>query len=666
MSGKFKLVSPFMPRGDQPQAIAGLIKGFEGGRANQTLLGVTGSGKTFTMASVIEKLNRPVLVISPNKVLAAQLYSEFKTFFPENAVEYFISYYDYYQPEAYLPQTDTYIEKDASINEHIDKMRLKATSSILSRRDVIAVASVSCIYSIGSPENFSKLCVNVKIGRKIDRKNLTRLLVENRYERNDFEFKRGTFRLRGAFVDVFPADADSVYRIGVDHEVESVSKINPLTGDVIEKLKEIWIYPASHFVSGPGEVETALESIRKELGERLGELKSVNRLLEAQRLEQRTKYDIEMISQTGYCHGIENYSRHFSGRPPGSRPFCLLDYFPEDYVLFIDESHVSVPQARGMYEGDRSRKRILVDFGFRLPSALDNRPLRFEEFENIRPQTAFVSATPGPYELKICGKDGVAEQVIRPTGLIDPEVKILPLKNQIKNLISEIEKTAAKKERSLALTLTKKTAEDLSEYLVEKNIKARYVHSSMDTLARLDILQDFRKGKFDALIGINLLREGLDIPEVSMVAILNADNEGFLRSETTLIQIAGRAARNKCGRVFLFADRMTGSIKNALAEMDRRRARQAEYNRIHGIKPETIKKKNIELEELSSAARKKGFSMVRDIASVYVAPENISRVMDAIEKEMKEAADNLNFELAKELRDRLFELREMNVRAKRR
>ena len=659
MSEKFRLVSPFKPKGDQPAAIKALCAGINAGRANQTLLGVTGSGKTFTAASVIQELNRPALIISPNKVLAAQLYSEFKTFFPENAVEYFVSYYDYYQPEAYIPSSDTYIEKDASINDHIDKLRLKATSSILTRRDTIVVASVSCIYNIGSPDNFSKLCLHVRVGAAYDRRELTRRLVAIQYDRNETELARGTFRMRGGVMDIFPADMETAYRLTLGDTIENIAEINPLTGDVLREHKEAIIYPATHFVAEPLELERAIAAIEAELAGRLKELNAAGKLLEAQRIEQRTRYDLEMIRQTGYCHGIENYSRHLSGRPAGERPLCLLDYFPKDFLLFMDESHVSAPQIRGMYHGDRSRKTTLVDFGFRLPSALDNRPLKFDELESMRPATVFVSATPGPYELALCGKENIVEQIIRPTGLVDPDVQILPARGQIKALIEEVEKRSVKKERSLVLTLTKKTAEDLSEFLAEKSIRAKYIHSSMDTLQRLDILRDFRKGDFDVLVGINLLREGLDIPEVTLVAILNADNEGFLRSETTLVQISGRAARNLTGKVILFADRETDSMKRALGEMARRRVKQLAYNKEHNIKPETIKKKLHEFDELHTQEKRAAFRLVGAVASADVNKDNVKGIMKELERQMKDAADNLNFELAAELRDRLFEIREM-------
>jgi len=658
MEGRFKLVAPFKPAGDQPAAIDAICSGVLAGKANQTLLGVTGSGKTYTVAAAIERLQRPALIISPNKVLAAQLYGEFKTFFPENAVEYFVSYYDYYQPEAYIPSTDTYIEKDSSINDHIDKLRLKATTSILTRPDTVVVASVSSIYNIGSPDNFSELALNIKRGQKADRKELTRFLVSIHYERNEMEFARGCFRLRGANLDIFPADAETAWRVELGDNVESIREINPLTGDTIRELPEIWVFPATHFVSTTGEVETAAASIEAELAARLAVLKGEGKLLEAERLGQRVRYDLEMIRQAGYCSGIENYARHLSNRPPGSRPDCLFDYFKKEFLLFIDESHVTVPQIRGMYEGDRSRKQTLVDFGFRLPSALDNRPLKFNEFEEIRPATIFVSATPGPYELKTCSKADIVDLIIRPTGLVDPEVKILPVTGQIKALTAEIEKRAAKKERTLVLTLTKKTAEDLSAFLGEKGLRAKYMHSDMDTLERLDILSAFRKGEFDALVGINLLREGLDIPEVTLVAILNADNEGFLRSETTLIQISGRAARNLCGEVILFADRMTGSMERAIAEMTRRRNRQIAYNKKHGIEPKTIIKKFVEFEELRTQAKRQGINVAEPLPK-GLPKAGIKAMANEIESRMRDAADNLNFELAAELRDRLYEIREM-------
>ena len=660
MNPKFELNAPFKPNGDQPQAIKKLLSSLKAGSKNNTLLGVTGSGKTFTMASVIANLNKPALILSPNKVLAAQLYAEFKSFFPKNAVEYFISYYDYYQPEAYIPQTDTYIEKDASINKQIEKLRLKATTSILSRPDTIVIASVSCIYNIGSPENFSKLGLKIEKGQKLERRSFTKALIDINYQRNDIEFQRGTFRIRGNTIDVFPADLDTSFRMEFSGEVSFITEINPLTGDELRSLNEIWIYPATHFVSTAGEIEKALLSIDKELASRLKELKSQKKLVEAQRLEQRVNYDMEMLRRAGYCHGIENYSRHFSDRPAGSRPDCLLDYFPKDFLLFMDESHVGVPQLGAMYEGDRSRKNTLVNFGFRLPSALDNRPLKFAEFETLRPKTVFVSATPGKYEKALCESRNIAEQIIRPTGLVDPEVEILPLKGQIKSLMNEIEKVSAKGEKTLVLTLTKKNAEDLSGFFADKNIKAKYIHSSMDTLTRLDILGEFKDGKFDVLVGINLLREGLDMPEVSCVAILNADNEGFLRSETTLMQISGRAARNRCGKVIFFADRITNSMAKAMSEMARRRKKQVAYNKAHSITPQTIKRRVLEIKELAGRLKKESAKLVGDFSTLDINPKNLKRAVKDLDKRMKTAADNLNFELAAEYRDRLFELKEMS------
>ncbi len=671
-SQKFKLVSKFKPAGDQPKAIKMLADGITSGAKNQTLLGVTGSGKTFTMASVIEKINRPVLVISPNKVLAAQLYAEFKSFFPKNAVEYFVSYYDYYQPEAYIPQTDTYIEKDAAINEHIDKLRLKATSSLVSRRDVIIVASVSCIYNIGSPKNFSEYCVHVKTGMSMPRKTLMEMLVQSHYERNEVEFASGKFRAKGNTIDIFPSNEDYALRIGISDEAEinSIYKLHPVTGDTLGALDETWIYPAKHFVSSKEELEAAIALIKAELAERLAWFNSRNKPLEAERLEQRTLYDIEMMKETGFCHGIENYSRHIADRKPGERPHCLLDYFPgriegkispSDFLLFIDESHVTAPQIRGMYEGDRSRKQTLVDFGFRLPSALDNRPLKFNEFEALMPQTVFVSATPGQYELAHTPEKMTAEQIIRPTGLVDPPVFVLPTKNQIQDVMNRIKERARKGERTFVMALTKRTAEDLSAFLTEKGLRTRYIHSDIDTLARLEILGDLRRGAFDALIGINLLREGLDIPEVSLIAILDADNEGFLRSHTTLVQIAGRAARNLGGEVILYADRITGSMKKAMDEMSRRRALQERHNALYDIKPATIKKAVHELEEFQYKAKKSGLSLIRETQTGYLDKKNLPRITAELENQMRAAADSLDFELAAELRDRLFELKEMKA-----
>ena len=656
---KFKLVSDFKPKGDQPKAIKKIVENLKKGVRNTVLLGVTGSGKTFTMANIIAELNRPALIISPNKVLAAQLYSEFKTFFPHNHIEYFISYYDYYQPEAYIPQTDTYIEKDASINEHIDKLRLKATSSVLNFRNTIVVASVSCIYNIGSPANFKKFSFLITKGMKFSRIDFTKRLVSMGYTRDDLEFKRSTFRLRGSIIDIFPSDSDTFIRIETSNKIEKILEVEPINFNPIRELKEYIISPTSHFITDIYDIEKAIETIKQELEERYNELKTQGKDLYAERLKQRTLYDIELLKTTGFCHGIENYSRHLSQRPPGSRPICLLDYFPDDYILFIDESHISIPQIRGMYEGDRSRKQTLIDYGFRLPSALDNRPLKFEEFEELRPNTVFVSATPGPYELSI-SKD-VVEQIIRPTGLVDPEIEVHPYKDQINYLIDEIKKRIEKKERTLVLTLTKKMSEDLSSFLNQKQIKSRYIHSSMDTLERLDIIEKFRKGDFDVLVGINLLREGIDIPEVSLVAILNSDVSGFLRNKTTLIQIAGRAARNACGKVILFADEITDAMKEAIQETNRRRKIQIEYNQKHKITPQTIKKNFVVYEELRKQKNKNAVKVIEEIEK-NINPQNLDNLIEELEKEMRNAADNLNFELAIELRDRIKMLKEMKAK----
>jgi excinuclease ABC subunit B len=658
--GSFRLKSPFKPAGDQPEAIQRLASRIQEGAPAQVLLGVTGSGKTYTAAQVIQKLDRPTLVISPNKVLAAQLYAEFKSFFPENAVEFFISYYDYYQPEAYVPSTDTYIEKDSSINDRIDRLRLKATSSLLSRRDVIVVASVSCIYNIGSPESYRRASIPLEVGLKTTRGGLIEALVAVHYERNEVEFLRGHFRVKGNVVDVFPAYMETALRVELDDSgVKAITEFVPLTGNKIRSLTREWIYPAKHFITEGDERLRAVSAIEAELKERLAFLKSKKKLVEAQRLEQRTRYDMEMLREMGFCSGVENYSRHLSGRPAGERPFCLMDFFPKDYLLMVDESHVSVPQINGMYAGDRSRKQTLVDFGFRLPSALDNRPLRFSEFEATAGQTVFISATPGPYELKKTQGE-VVEQVIRPTGLVDPEVLVLPTQGQLTDLMERIKGRAAKKERVLVTTLTKRTAEDLTTFLVGKGLRARYLHSDIDSLERIQILHELRLGKFDVLVGINLLREGLDLPEVSLVAILGADHEGFLRSETTLIQISGRAARNVGGEVVLYADSRTGSMERALAEMDRRRRKQLAYNREHGIKPKTIVKAVEALEEFQTEAKRKGLALLRE-AEGPLSPKDIPRFASELESRMREAADNLDFETAAVLRDQMLELREMSA-----
>ena len=660
LMGAFKLVSEFTPAGDQPHAIKELVTGVREGRQHQVLLGVTGSGKTFTIGKTLETLNRPALILAPNKVLAAQLYAEFKALFPENAVEYFISYYDYYQPEAYVPSTDTYIEKDASINEHIDRLRLKATSSLLSRKDVIVVASVSCIYNIGSPENYKAYSVEIEKGAMIGRTALLDKLVASHYQRNDTEFAPGNFRVKGSIVDIYPAYEEKAIRITLDEDrVDSIDMIHPVSSFKTASLDRALIFPAKHFVTKPPELKKALGTIENELTDRLAHFKKKKKLLEAQRLEQKTKYDMEMLRELGFCSGVENYSRHLTGRPPGARPHCLFDFFPDDFLLIVDESHVSVSQVRGMYEGDRSRKQTLIDFGFRLPSALDNRPLKFDEFRAISPQTIYVSATPRPYELQET-KGLIVEQVIRPTGLVDPPVKILPTEGQIADLVERVSVRAKKKERSLVITLTKRTAEDLSDFLTTKGLRVRYLHSDIDTITRIEILQDLRKGVFDVLVGINLLREGLDLPEVSLVAILGADNEGFLRSESTLIQIAGRAARNVEGEVILYGDKTTGSMARAVAEMDRRRAKQLAHNEKYGIKPRTIKKAILDLAEFQSEAKREGLKLLHNAADTKsITKKNIPQLIDTLESQMKNAANNLDFELAALLRDQLFELREM-------
>ena len=666
---KFKLVSDFKPSGDQPEAIKQLLDGLASGQKHQVLLGVTGSGKTFTIANVIEKIQKPTLVISHNKTLAAQLYSEFKNFFPENAVEYFISYYDYYQPEAYLPQTDTYIEKDASINDHIDRLRLKATSSILTRRDVIVVASVSSIYNLGSPDDFKSMIVFVETGRHISRDFLLSSLAGIHYERNDVGFVRGKFRVRGDIVDVFPADSDIAVRIEFfGDNIEKITEINPLTGKTLnsviaQSLNHYLFYPAKHFVTPRQRLEKAIDEIKKELSRRIEYFKKNNRLLEAQRIEQRTNYDIEMMLTMGYCHGIENYSRHLSGRPPGSRPPCLIDYFGGDFFTIIDESHVTIPQIYGMYKGDKARKETLIDFGFRLPSALENRPQKFNEFESLVNNAVYMSATPGEYELK--KSNGViVEQIVRPTGLVDPEVVIKPIAGQIEDLIGEIKKRTVSKERTLVTTLTKKMAEDLADYLFEQKIRVKYLHSDIAALDRIKILSDLRKGEFDVLVGVNLLREGLDLPEVSLVAILDADKEGFLRSDTSLVQTSGRASRNVNSIVILYADKITGSMSRALAEMDRRRKKQTAYNKAHNITPKTIIKAISEHEEFQYKVKTDAIALIKDDVALYASEKNMPMLIERLQKDMEEAADSLNFELAAALRDKIFELKDMSVEKK--
>jgi len=643
----FKLVSDFTPKGDQPQAIEQLCKGLDEGKPHQVLLGVTGSGKTFTIANVIQHFQRPTLVISHNKTLAAQLYSELREFFPHNAVNYFVSYYDYYQPEAYIPQKDIYIEKDASINEDIDRLRLAATSSLMSRQDVIIVASVSCIYGLGSPSDYKEMMVHLKRGRYYERDDILRKLVEIQYDRNDVDFSRGKFRVRGDVVEVFPAYEESAVRFELfGNELESIYEVDALTGSIINSLDEYFIYPAKHFVLPEGTIESAARSIEIELEERLSELRSQGKLLEAQRLEARTRYDLEMLREVGYCSGIENYSRHLAGRPPGSRPYVLLDYFGDSFLTIVDESHVTIPQIRGMYAGDHSRKTTLVEHGFRLPSALDNRPLRFNEWEELNSHVIYVSATPGPYELEKVGGE-VIEQIIRPTGLVDPLIRVQSAQNQVEHLLGEVRKRIQSKERALVTTLTKKLAERLADYMKQEGFKCSYLHSEIETIERVEILRDLRLGKFDVVVGVNLLREGLDLPEVSLVAILDADKEGFLRSETSLIQTIGRTARNVNAEVILYADRITGSMQRAIDETNRRRHVQLTYNERHGIKPETIRKAiKAGIEEEVSARRKIAESARLD-ETKYITLEQVKE----IEEDMYKAAENLDFEEAARLRN---------------
>ncbi len=664
---KFKLVSPFSPSGDQKKAIKQLVEGILQNHKHQVLLGVTGSGKTFTIANVIEKIQKPTLVISHNKTLAAQLYSEFKEFFPYNAVEYFISYYDYYQPEAYIPSTDTYIEKDASINEHIDRLRLKATTSLLTREDVIVVASVSCIYNIGSPEDFKRMCIYLEIGKTIYIQQLTKELVRIGYERNEINFTRNKFRYHGNIIDIFPSYLENFIRVKIENDtIESIKEYKPLNLELVKEHKKFYIYPASHFVSPSVKFEEALKNIKKELDERVKYFESQGKLLEAQRIYQRTMNDLELLAQTGFCHGIENYSRHLSGRKEGERPGCLIDYFPKDFLCVIDESHVTIPQLYGMYEGDRSRKQTLVDYGFRLPSALDNRPLKFEEFLSLLNNTIYVSATPGKWEINI-SKNRVIEQIIRPTGLVDPEVIIRPAKGQVQDVVKEIVQAVKQGGRVLVNTLTKRTAEDLAEYLQnvaleqKQKLTVKYIHSDLDALTRINIIKDLRKGEFECLVGVNLLREGLDLPEVTLVAILDADKEGFLRNETTLIQLAGRAARNINGKIILYADKITKSIKNAVKEMERRRKIQIEYNKKHKIKPRSIVKAVRELEEFQYSAKQKHISEIKEFSLEYVTKDNIDKIIQMLEQEMKKSAELLDFETAIMYRDKLKLLKEMKA-----
>ncbi len=657
----FKLVSKFRPAGDQPKAIKQLVEGIKKGYKHQVLLGVTGSGKTFTLANVIAKIQKPTLVISHNKTLAAQLYSEFKEFFPYNAVEYFISYYDYYQPEAYIPETDTYIEKDASINEQIDRLRLKATTSLLSREDVIVVASVSCIYNIGSPEDFKNLCVYLEVGKKMSIDFLTNELVKIRYERNNIDFKRNTFRYQGNIIDIWPSYLENYIRVRIDDdEIVYIKEYKPLTNQFVTEHKKFYIYPASHFVTTPPKFEEALRNIREELKERVEYFKSQGKLLEAERIYRRTMNDLELLETTGFCHGIENYSRHLSGRKPGERPYCLIDYFPKDFLCIIDESHVTIPQLYGMYEGDRSRKQTLVDYGFRLPSALDNRPLKFDEFLSLLNYVIYSSATPAEWEIKV-SKNRVVEQIIRPTGLVDPPVEIRPAKTQVEDVKKEINKVIKEKGRVLVNTLTKRTAEDLADYLLSQNYKVKYIHSDLDALTRVNIIKDLRKGEFDVLVGVNLLREGLDLPEVTLVAIFDADKEGFLRNQTTLIQLAGRAARNVNSKIILYADKITNSIKEAVDEMNRRRKIQLEYNKKHNITPKSIVKAVKEYEEFQYVVTRKHYHEVSDIKLEYVSKQNIPHLIKFFEQEMKKCADMLDFETAIMYREKIKMLKEMMV-----
>ena len=648
---EFKLKSEYSPKGDQPEAINKLSEGILNGKKHQILRGVTGSGKTFTMANIIQKVQRPTLVLAHNKTLAYQLFTEFKEFFPDNAVEYFVSYYDYYQPEAYVAATDTYIAKDSSINDEIDKMRHSATMALFERRDVIIVASVSCIYGLGDPIEYKKLVVSLRPGQEISPEEVMKKLIDVQYVRNDVEFERGTFRSRGDILDIYPAgfDQKAIRLEFFGDEIDQISEFDPLTGKVISKISHGYIYPASHYATTSEKTEKAIITIEEELEERIKEFESEGKLLEAQRIEQRTKYDIEMLKEIGFCSGIENYSAHLSQRPRGSRPYTLIDYFPKDFVLMVDESHVSIPQVGGMYAGDRSRKQNLVDFGFRLPSALDNRPLKFDEFEKLINQTVYVSATPGPYEMeKTKGK--LVEQIIRPTGLLDPLVEVRPTENQIDDLIEEVHKTIAKGERVLVTTLTKKMAEDLTDYLMEQSIKVRYLHSDIKTIERSEIIRDLRLGKFDVLVGINLLREGLDIPEVSLITILDADKEGFLRSETSLIQTIGRAARNSEGHVIMYGDTITGSMKKAIDETERRRKIQENFNEKHRITPTTIKKNIGEIIQITKKAEEAEIEEFNR--------EDIETILINMESEMYKAAEELDFERAARLRDQIKKMKE--------
>ncbi|MCF6138708.1 excinuclease ABC subunit UvrB [Pseudalkalibacillus berkeleyi] len=656
MNEKFELVSKYQPEGDQPTAIKELVKGINEGKRHQTLLGATGTGKTFTMSNVIQQVNKPTLVMAHNKTLAGQLYSEFKELFPNNAVEYFVSYYDYYQPEAYIPQSDTFIEKDASINDEIDKLRHSATSALFERSDVIIVASVSCIYGLGNPEEYKELVVSLRAGIEKDRDQLLRDLVDIQYARNDLNFTRGTFRVRGDVVEIFPASRDE-HCLRVEFfgdEIDRITEVDALTGEILGERKHVAIFPASHFVTREEKMKLAIKRIQAELEERLKELKDQDKLLEAQRIEQRTRYDIEMMEEMGFCSGIENYSRHLTLRPEGSTPYTLIDYFPKDFLLMVDESHVSLPQVRGMFNGDQARKQVLVDHGFRLPSAKDNRPLRFEEFEEKVNQAVYVSATPGPYELEHTPE--MIEQIIRPTGLLDPTIDVRPIEGQIDDLMDEIAERVKKKERVLVTTLTKKMSEDLTDYLHENGVKVRYLHSEIKTLERIEIIRDLRRGVFDVLVGINLLREGIDIPEVSLVAILDADKEGFLRAERSLIQTIGRAARNSNGHVIMYADKITKSMQIALDETERRRNRQIAYNKEHGVTPQTIQKAIPELIR-ATVDTEDGSGKTKSKPVEKMTKKEREKVIEKMEKEMKEAAKELDFERAAELRDLVLELK---------
>ncbi|AVI63424.1 excinuclease ABC subunit UvrB [Halomonas sp. GFAJ-1] len=671
MSKEFRLQSKFKPAGDQPTAIRSLISGLESGLAHQTLLGVTGSGKTFTMANVVQQLQRPTIVMAPNKTLAAQLYGEFKSFFPDNAVEYFVSYYDYYQPEAYVPSSDTFIEKDASINDHIEQMRLSATKALLERRDALIVVSVSAIYGLGDPNQYLKMRLHFSRGELIDQRAFLRRLAELQYTRNDMDFRRGTYRVRGDVIDIFPADSDEeAVRVELfDSEIDTIRLFDPLTGAVRGEVPRMTIYPKSHYVTPRETILGAIDAIKGELKERLEWMRKHERLVEAQRLEQRTLYDIEMMLELGYCNGIENYSRYLSGRAPGEPPPTFFDYLPDDALLFIDESHVSVPQVGGMYKGDRSRKETLVEYGFRLPSALDNRPMKFEEWEAISPQTIFVSATPGKYEAEHASQ--IVEQVVRPTGLLDPEIEVRPASTQVDDLLSEIGLRTAVGERVLVTTLTKRMSEDLTEYLDEHGIRVRYLHSDIDTVERVEIIRDLRLGKFDVLVGINLLREGLDIPEVSLVAILDADKEGFLRAERSLIQTIGRAARNANGKAILYGDRITDSMRKAIDETDRRRAKQVEHNEKHGITPTTVTRSVADILEAAQAPGKKSSRRrgserkVAENAAEYdvttMSKQDLLGAISKLEDAMFEAAQNLEFEEAARLRDQLHQMKEKQL-----